>query len=238
MFRAAIFDMDGLLIDSEGYWKRAERDVFGSVGIEIDDQMSATTAPMTTRQVAEHWYGVRPWRERSIEDMEAAVISRVADQIHAGSTAMPGVHEVLALCASLGWRIGLASNSPAVLCQLVLSKLGIASAFHAVVSADFVEQGKPDPAVYLHAARLLGVPAHECIAFEDSATGVRAARAAGMRVVAVPSTGQTFAAENSRPHMTFGSLAEFGKEHAAILAQDFPRMREVISSAEIPPRVR
>ncbi|HEU4779247.1 MAG TPA: HAD-IA family hydrolase, partial [Steroidobacteraceae bacterium] len=145
--------------------------------------------------------------------------ARVADQIRAHSAAMPGVHEILALCASLGWRIGLASNSPAVLCQLVLSELGIARAFHAVVSADFVEQGKPDPAVYLQAAQRLGVPAGQCIAFEDSATGVRAARAAGMSVVAVPSLGQTFASENSTPHLTLGGLAEFDEEHAAILAR-------------------
>jgi mannitol-1-/sugar-/sorbitol-6-/2-deoxyglucose-6-phosphatase len=219
MFRAAIFDMDGLLIDSEDFWKRAERDVFGSVGIEIDDEMAAVTAPMTTRKVAEHWYGVSPWRERSIEDMEAAVIARVADQIRASRTPMPGVHEILGLCGSLGWRVGLASNSPAMLCQLVLSELGIAGAFHTVVSADFVEQGKPDPAVYLQAARSLGVPANECIAFEDSATGVRAARAAGMSVVAVPSSGQSFTTEDSRPHLVLGGLAEFGAETASMLAR-------------------
>jgi sugar-phosphatase len=217
MFRAAIFDMDGLLIDSEPYWKLAERDVFGAVGIEITEEMSAVTAPMTTRRVAEHWYGVRPWREKSVEDLEAAVIARVADLIRARSEAMPGVREILALCVQLGWRVGLASNSPAVLCQLVLRELGIAGAFHAVVSADFVECGKPDPAVYLHAARLLGVPAQECIAFEDSATGVRAARAAGMSVVAVPSAGQAFPSGESAPHMRLGGLHEFLREHAHAL---------------------
>lgn len=214
MFRAAIFDMDGLLIDSEPYWKRAERDVFGEVGIEISDDMAAVTAPMTTRQVAEHWYAVRPWREQSIEDLEAAVIARVADLIRSRREAMPGVREILALCAELGWRVGLASNSPATLCHLVLHELEIAAAFHAVVSADFVECGKPDPAVYLHAARLLGVPAHECIVFEDSATGVRAARAAGMSVVAVPSAGQSFPEGNHAPHLHLRSLHEFAREHA------------------------
>lgn len=217
MFRAAIFDMDGLLIDSEDYWKRAEREVFGSVGIEIDDEMAAATAPMTPRQVTEHWYRVRPWRERTFEDMEAAVIARVADQIRAHGTAMRGVHEILALCASFGWRIGLASNSPAVLCQLVLGELRIAGAFQAVVSSDLVEQGKPDPAVYLHAARLLDVSAHECIAFEDSATGVKAARAAGMSVVAIPSAGQVLGGGPSGPQLRLNGLHEFAHEHAKAL---------------------
>jgi mannitol-1-/sugar-/sorbitol-6-/2-deoxyglucose-6-phosphatase len=217
MFRAAIFDMDGLLIDSEPLWKRAEREVFGAEGIEISDAMSAVTASMTTRQVSEYWYRLRPWREKTIEDMEAAVVSRVAELIRTEGAVMPGVGEILELCKKLGLRIGLASNSPAVLCQLVLSELGIAHAFQAVVSADFVESGKPDPGVYLHAARLLGVHPDDCIAFEDSATGVRAARAAGMRVVAVPSPGQAFPDGEFAPHARFDTLLEFGHEHAVAL---------------------
>jgi HAD superfamily hydrolase (TIGR01509 family) len=219
MFRAAIFDMDGLLIDSEPLWKRAEREIFGAEGIEIDDAMAAVTATMTTRQVTEHWYGVRPWREKTLEDVEAAVVARVADLIRAGSSTMPGVRETLALCAQLGWRVGLASNSPSVLCQLVLHELGIDGCFHAVVSADHVESGKPDPAIYLLAARMLGVEPRQCLVFEDSPTGVRAARAAGMCVVAVPSAGQSFTADNARPHLTLGGLIEFGEDHAASLAR-------------------
>jgi sugar-phosphatase len=214
MFRAAIFDMDGLLIDSEPYWKLAEREAFGAVGVEISDEMSGVTASMTTRQVAEHWFRVRPWREQTTEDLEAAVIARVAEKIRAGSAAMPGVREILALCAQMGWRVGLASNSPAVLCQLVLRELAIDSSFQAVVSADLVDNGKPDPAVYLHAARMLGVPPHECIAFEDSATGVRAARAAGMSVVAIPSPGQSFPDGAFAPHVRLSALDEFSREHA------------------------
>lgn len=236
MFRAAIFDMDGLLIDSEPFWKLAEREVFGAEGIEISDAMAAVTAPMTTRQVAEHWYRVRPWREKTVEDVEAAVIARVADLIRAGGSAMPGVREILTLCARQGWRVGLASNSPAMLCQLVLRELDIEDRFQAVVSADHVEQGKPDPAIYLHAAALLDVPPQQCLVFEDSPTGVRAARAAGMSVVAIPSAGQSFVAEEARPHMTLGALGEFGVEHAAILARDLARV--ITWPAGIPPRAR
>jgi HAD superfamily hydrolase (TIGR01509 family) len=215
MFRAAIFDMDGLLIDSEPYWKDSEREVFGSVGIHITDEMAAITAPMTTRQVAEHWYGVRPWAGRSIADMEAAVIARVAELVRSRGAALPGVAEAQAFCERQNWRVALASNSPAMLCHLVLEVLGIAPAFHAVVSADEVERAKPDPAIYRLAAGKLEVTPDECLVFEDSPTGVRAARAAGMRVVAIPSAGMRVAEAN--PHLTLRALHEFDSAHAESL---------------------
>src|SRR5687768_5599746 len=126
--------MDGTLVDSEGYWRIAEREVFGAVGLEITDEMAAVTAPMTPRQVTEHWYRMRPWSHPPLEQMEAAVVARVAEQFRRHCAPLPGVREVLARCRSLGWRIALASNSPAVLCELVLREMGIAGCFDAVVS--------------------------------------------------------------------------------------------------------
>jgi sugar-phosphatase len=106
-----------------------------------------------------------------------------------------------------------------VLCRLVLAELGIASAFDVVLSADDVARGKPDPEIYLLAARRLGLTPRECLVFEDSPGGVRAARAAGMNVIAIATAPQAFAAD-AQPHLTLGSLTRFARTHAEALWAD------------------
>jgi len=208
-FNAAIFDMDGLLIDSEPFWKLAERESFAEVGIHITEEMSKVTAPMTTAEVAEHWYAFRPWKGRSTRELEHSVMSRVRDLIDKHGNALPGARDTLKSSRSRGWRIALASNSPLSVCQHVLAVLELHGAFDAVVSAEHVARGKPSPDIYIEAASRLGVPPTRCLAFEDSASGVRAACDAGMTVVAVPSTGQTFESNSHVPHAIFPSLLVF-----------------------------
>ena len=208
-FNAAIFDMDGLLIDSEPFWKLAERESFAEVGIHITDEMSKVTAPMTTAEVAEHWYAFRPWEGRSTRELENSVVSRVRDLVNKHGTALPGVRDTLESSRSLGWRIALASNSPLSVCQQVLAVLDLHGAFDAIVSAEQVARGKPSPDIYIEAALRLDVPPTNCLAFEDSASGVRAACDAGMTVVAIPSAGQTFESSAHFPHAIFPSLSVF-----------------------------
>lgn len=211
---AAIFDMDGLLIDSEPFWKRAERESFAEVGIHITEEMSRVTAPMTTAEVAAYWYAFRPWEGRTTADLERMVVSRVQELVRHGS-ALPGVRDTLRACRLRGWRVGLASNSPLTLCEHVVEALGLRGAFDVIVSADQVARGKPAPDIYLEAAHRVGAMPQRCLAFEDSATGVHAAMEAGMTVVGIPSEGQDLSSCLRAPHAVFRSLTAFLMEYGA-----------------------
>ena len=184
--RAAIFDMDGLLIDSEPLWRRAEIAVFKSVGVHLNDKMCRQTTGMRIDAAVQHWFVRYPWEGESPQTLVDELVLRVQEEIARSGVCMPGVLQTLDHVRAAGWRIGLASSSPRSLIDCVIEKLGIAGYFDACCSALDEEHGKPHPAVYLTTARLLGVPPAACVAFEDSLLGIRSAKAAGMRVVAVP----------------------------------------------------
>lgn len=212
-FDAALFDMDGLLIDSEPYWTIAERAAFAEVGIEITEAMAMVSASMSPAEVAAHWFRFKPWEGRSQADLVEAVVSRVAAQVSRHGIARAGVREMLAHCTTMGWKAALVSNSPLGLCRHTTHALRIADAFCAMFSAEQVERGKPEPDVYLHAARTLGVDPARCLVFEDSVGGVQAAVRAGMTVVAVPSAGQAFREASHPPHFVVPTLEEFCRLH-------------------------
>ena len=205
--------MDGLLIDSEPFWKRAERESFAEVGVEVTEEMSRITAPMTTAEVAAHWYAFRPWTGRSTQDLERAVVARVRELISSHGRLLPGVSEILHACRARGWRVALASNSPQSLCEHVIDALGLRGKFDSVLSADQVARGKPAPDIYLETARRLNAPPSRCLVFEDSVSGVCAAREAGMTVVAVPSEAQVFNQASPVAHAVFPSLLSFWEAH-------------------------
>jgi sugar-phosphatase len=184
--RAAIFDMDGLLVDSEPLWKRAEQEVFGGLGIQLSDEDCEQTLGLRTDMVVAHWHERRPWTSPSPESVADAIDARVVELVAGHGRAMPGALTALESVHRAGLAIGLATSSPVSLIETVLDTLEIGWIITVACSAMDEEFGKPDPAVYLTTARKLGVPPPECAAFEDTVVGVRSAKAAGMRVIAVP----------------------------------------------------
>lgn len=184
--RAVIFDLDGLLIDSEPFWRQAEIEVFGSVGLHLDDQDVRQTMGLRIDDAVRHWWERHPWVGMTPTEVERATTARVAELITAEGTPMPGAREAVALFERLGLPMAVCSGSFAVVIEAALAKLGITDSMKVWHSAEWEEHGKPHPAAFLTTAAELGVPAFECLAFEDSFNGAIAARAARMRVVAVP----------------------------------------------------
>lgn len=218
MIEAVIFDMDGLLIDSEPFWKIAEKEVFGSLGIEVTEELSIETSRMTTREVTEYWYNHKPWKEKSLEEVEQTVIRRVGILIDNSGVMMPGVVDLLEYFKQLGYKIGLATNSPYCLVPKVLRKLHIEHYFETTISSDFVDKGKPSPDIYIKTAFELNTMPSKCIVFEDSTSGIRAALAAGMSVVAVVSENGKFDDEGfDIANIKIRQLSDFCSKHIGLL---------------------
>ncbi len=184
--RAAIFDMDGLLIDSEPLWRRAERAVFAAVGLELTDDDCRQTTGLRSDEVVSYWFDRHPWCGASPSEVHRDLVRRIVDLIDDRGRAQPGVRRAIDRVRNAGLRCALASSSPYIVIETVLVTLGLDDTFEVVCSADDEVRGKPDPAVYRTTLRRLGLPAADCIAFEDSAAGVAAAKAAGILTVAVP----------------------------------------------------
>lgn len=182
--KAVIFDMDGVLIDSEKFWKQAESEVFTSLGVNLLDEFTALTQSMTTKEVTRFWYERFPWSGLTLQTVEEQVVQRVMELIKTENCEMKGIKAFIESLHKSGLKIGLATNSPAIIIPVVLNKLGLDHYFDAVTSADDVPKGKPDPEIYLLTANKLRINPSECIVIEDSFSGIIAAKSASMKVAA------------------------------------------------------
>lgn len=184
--RALIFDMDGVLIDSEPLWRRAEIETLGEVGLVLEDADCFQTQGLRIDEAVAFWYERAPWTGRSIEDIATAIVSRMAGLIRSEGEPMPGVLTSIDRALASKWRLALASSSPKFLIQTVLDQFGLTDRFECARSAEDEAFGKPHPGVYLSAARALRLEPRACVAIEDSIHGVTSALSAGMRCIAIP----------------------------------------------------
>lgn len=186
MLCALLFDMDGLLIDSEPLWHEAEVYGFGLAGLCLTPEQCLETTGLRVDEVVRVRWAERPWAAPSQDSVAAAIVERVVELVRAEGVLKPGVAEALDFARASGLRIALASSSPYVIIDAVLDAFGLRSAFEVIHSAEEEARGKPEPDVYLTAARKLGVEPAACLALEDSPNGVVAAKAAGMKCIAIP----------------------------------------------------
>lgn len=181
-----IFDMDGLLVDSEPYWKAAEKKVFGELGLNLDDGLLRQVMGFRLNEVVAHWYAYHPWADPNLEQTERDVLETVRKLILDHAEALPGVYATLDKLRSKGLTLAVASSSPMSLIDAVVEKLGIRPYFDLLWSAQYEEYGKPHPAIFLSVARQLSVAPARCLVLEDAPNGMIAAKAARMKCLVVP----------------------------------------------------
>lgn len=184
---AAIFDMDGLLIDSEPLWDQAELEVISSLGVDVTRRHEMPdTLGLRIDMVVDLWYAMQPWSGPSKQEVTDRIIQRTLSLVEEKRPLLPGVREALALCKAEGLKVGLASASPLSMLEKVLALFELSDYFDALASAQTLPYSKPHPQVYLDCAAKLGVDPLTCVALEDSVNGMIAAKAARMRAIVVP----------------------------------------------------
>ncbi|PLT47557.1 Hydrolase, haloacid dehalogenase-like family [Paenibacillus pasadenensis] len=205
--QAFLFDMDGVIIDSEPLHFAVDIETVRALGAEIDQHGLEPYVGMTNPEM---WKRLRAQFgfEPSIAEIIELQMNRKLEALAAsGLTAMDGIAELIDALLAAGVRIGVASSSPRVFIEAVLGQFGLLDKFGCIVSGEEVPMGKPAPDVYREAARQLGVSPDACVVLEDSRNGVRAAKAAGMRAIGLrnPNSGQQ---DLSEADWIVGSIAD------------------------------
>jgi mannitol-1-/sugar-/sorbitol-6-/2-deoxyglucose-6-phosphatase len=220
MIKAVIFDMDGLLIDSEPLWFQAQRLVFKKAGIHAATPEDwANMWGRRTDEAVEYIYGRYPWKGHSVKEVAGMIDHEVIDIIKRHVKLKPGVHHTLSVCKKAGLPLAVASSSAVRIIDAVVDTLEIREHFDHIYSAQFEEYGKPHPGVFLKVAKHFKVLPRDCLVFEDSPNGARAAKAAKMICVAVPEPKNRNDKSIRSADVVLGSLEEFDEDVLARLSR-------------------
>lgn len=202
--------MDGLLLDSEILWHKAEVEIFGSLDVPLADARTRSTKGMYVAEVVKYWYSLYPWPGPSEDEVVNLLLARVGELVESEGRLLPGAQRALDLAGARG-PLALASSTPMALIVRCLQHFGLFDRFAAIHSAEFEAYGKPHPGVFLSAAISLGVAPTACLVFEDSAAGVLAAKSGTMTVIAVPTSDDSARPEFALADLVLSSLEELSE---------------------------
>ncbi|MDF2449313.1 MAG: haloacid dehalogenase superfamily protein subfamily variant 3 with third motif having or [Bacteroidota bacterium] len=184
--KAVIFDMDGVIIDSEPLWRQAMIRSFCEIGIPFSDEHCRITTGLRFKEVAEYWFKKHNITHITVDEFDELVIERLCELIHIEGKTMSGVEEALRFFKEKGMKIGIGTSSNTKLMNTVVDVLNLRSYFDVLCSAEHMDYGKPHPQVYLTCSNELKVLPMHCLVIEDSVNGIVAGKAAQMKVLAIP----------------------------------------------------
>ena len=186
MINTVLFDMDGLLLDTEPLWGESMLRIARKHKIPITRQQFKETTGLRIFEVTDHWAIHYPWEGSSAREVADEILEDIIASSKQSATILKGVEKALVLLRKHHFKIGLASSSPGHMINALVEHFGLKKYFDVITSADVVEMGKPHPAVFLHCAAALGSKPNECLVLEDSVNGMIAGKAARMKVIVVP----------------------------------------------------
>jgi HAD superfamily hydrolase (TIGR01509 family) len=186
MINTVLFDMDGLLLDTEPLWGVSMLKVANKHKIPITGERFKDTTGLRIYEVTDHWAIHYPWKGKSSKEVAEEILDDIIAASKEHGRVLDGVEDTLKLLKVHKFKIGLASSSPAHMIHALVDHFNLTHYFDVITSADVVELGKPHPGVFLHCAAALGATHNQCIVLEDSVNGMIAAKAARMKVIVVP----------------------------------------------------
>ncbi len=206
--KAIIFDMDGVLIDSENLWQQAEQDLFREVGAHISDDLLEQTRGLRSVEMVDHWCRKFSVTTETPEVLLERYDRRMIEELRTRVPLMEGAEEAILFFREKGLPLGLASCSAMNQIEAAMEKHGLSGYFEFMISASGEMPGKPHPEIYLQAAKKMGLEPTECLAIEDSFFGVSSAKAAGMKVLAMPDPQEYNQERFGLAHLKIRSLSE------------------------------
>ena len=207
-----IFDMDGLIIDSEPLWYEAAQETLKVFNESISEEAYNTTTGLRTPEFLEHWFRIFDIDKIHLAKTETDILERLIYKINTKGNMMQGVVHAINVFSDLNFKIGLASSSPFGVIHAVLDKLQLTHHFSAIASAEHLDYGKPHPQVFLDCARSLQSDPASCICIEDSFNGLIAAKAAKMKCIIVPHPSQFEMARWNIADLKISSLADIHQQ--------------------------
>lgn len=207
--KAVIFDMDGLLIDSEPLWQEAGKATLLDLGYTLTTEQYHTSTGLRTEEWIAHWFHHFQIDQKLAASSVNSILKKAIENISERGSMFPGAEEIIQIFKKEGCKIGLATSSPKEVVDAALTKFSLAKHFDVISSAGNLPYGKPHPQVYLQCVEQLGVSPLECVAFEDSFNGMIAAKAAKMKCVVVPAASDYDHPKWSAADLKLKTLSEF-----------------------------
>ena len=216
-----IFDLDGVIIDSEPFWAEALKKTFREIGVELTDSQAKLTRGRNYKEVVNFWCKQKKLDISETDTISQKLLLNLLGMIDNRHILMDGAIEVIKMLREKGMKVGIATSSPAALIEKVITKYNLDKYIDSFTHGEEVSHSKPNPEIYLRQSEKMGIPPGNIIAVEDSVTGMVSAYSAGCIVIAMPSKEEKLRREFGLAHYIIYSLRDIKYELIEILFEQF-----------------